>query len=262
MLKHVSRSCSTRSDGGAGSACLRRHGQPGTGASWLRLRIDAACPPCVRHPGRVVNPRKFREDRDLLAGAVVAALRRSAARAASKREAMQANTSVQSARGGAAPGARAARRVGGRVVAVGRRLGHRRSAAPQAARASATASGPASTRAGSSTSSAPTATRSTRAKPWPRPATASLGDVQVSIAAEVALDLHRAARRPGASGDRARTTWRRQLETLQITRVARAGGPRHFARRRAGARRRPSRRAPCCRRCGRASSRPVMRSRC
>ncbi len=90
---------------------------------------------------------------------------------------------------------------------------------------------------------------------------ASLGDVQVSIAAEVALayiTLRGAQARLAIAQDNLET----QLETLQITRVAPAGRSRHLARRRAGAGRRPNRRARCCPRCRRASSRRGTRSRC
>ena len=73
---------------------------------------------------------------------------------------------------------------------------------------------------------------------------ASLGDVQVSIAAEVALELHHAARRPGAAGDRRRQPGQPARDPADHA-VAPAGRPGHLARSRAGARR------------GRADTRPV-----
>ena len=112
-----------------------------------------------------------------------------------------------------------------------------------AATAPATASRPAWTPAGSSTSSAPTAARWTPARPRARASAASLGDVQVSIAAEVALAyiaLRSAQARLAIADDNLAS----QQETLQITAAGAsrpAWSPRWKPSRRAP---RPSRRAP------------------
>ena len=125
----------------------------------------------------------------------------------------------------------------------------------------ATPSRPAWMPAGSSTSSAPTAVRWTPARPTPRASAASLGDVQVSIAAEVALDLHHAARRAGAAGDRQRQPGQPARDAADHA-VARAGRPGHLARSRAGARRGRADARPVAGAADQPSSRPAMRSRC
>ena len=174
-----------------------------------------AAPVAVDVPAAWSAERAVSDDRCTVAGAVVAALRRPAAR--QPRRPGPAGQHQRAERAGrAAAGARAARCGGGRAVADGRQFGLGAAQHVGRQRAPATASGPASTRAGSSTSSAPTAARWTRARPRPRASAASLGDVQVSIAAEVALGyitLRGAQARLAIASDNLAS----QLETLQIT---------------------------------------------
>ncbi len=90
---------------------------------------------------------------------------------------------------------------------------------------------------------------------------ASLGDVQVSIAAEVALSyitLRGAQARLAIADDNLAS----QLETLQITQWRLQAGPGHLARSRAGARRRRTDARPVAGVADQPSNRPVMRSRC
>ena len=192
----------------------RRHGVRDA----ARLRIDnaaerdLACPSMFRPAGRPPRQRRGQAPKRRRGAARRSRSGGSASTTrcsrASSTQALQANTSVDERRGGRAPGARAARRLGGGVAAVGRRARRRRSAAARAARASATASAPASMRAGSSTSSASKRSASEgergraarqRREPGRR---AGVGRRRGRA------QLHRAARHAGPAGDRARTTSR------------------------------------------------------
>ena len=219
----------------AGCRCAALCG--GLGAA-LRLRLDGASIPGTarrRRPGDMERSDAPGLDACAVLGAVVATLRRSAVGDAREPTRCRPTPACKLRRPRCARRARRATwRPPGLLPSLGGSASAQRSQSATAA--AATTSRWASMRAGSSMSSAPTAVRSTPARPACRASAASLGDVQVSIAAEVALAyitlrsaqarLAIAERQPGQpAGDAAAHP------------VAPAGRPRDLARSRAGTRR-------------------------